>query len=546
MGMLERIIGVFNRRNAPTVGQLREWIYGGPALAGVSVSEETALGITPFYRGVDLISSTIASLDGGVARKDDRGRITDLPRHPVSLLLDDPTDLINKYKFLKTLITHVVCSGNGYAEIERATNDQPIALHNVHWRNVRIDVVNGSVLYHVRGRDKPVQSKDLIHLTMLSWDGIKGISPIQANREALGLAIAQERYLGALFANGAAPRGYLKSTGKMNDQTKANIREYFETIHKGVDQSGKVGILPPDLEWVAANMTPADAEVLVSRKFSIEEVARILGIPVNLLFSGEQGSYNSNAEANLQFYQLGLRAIIENLESEYDHKLLSREERFAGLNVRFDISSILRGDFRSQTEAWRLLWLAGLCSRNEGRAGCGLNPLDGPDGDDILTPANMLIDGQLPGAGAQSQPTPPTGATSPLGASAGQGALEAPATVQKALEAARDTTEPIEVRAAEIAASLRVCEATKAALVDQIDRGLRRQVKGRPSAEEHREYVVGALGHAVDAYAAAHGLGANVEDLAARWVEITSQTDPGSEGVSDLILKSLGEGIQDG
>ena len=489
-------------RSVPvTVGDLRNYFYGPPVMAGVSVSEEIALGQAAVFRAITLKSSTIASLDRYVCKETvDRGSVIQ-PRHPVTQLLKNPNDHQNANKFWRAFITSVECSGNAYAEIERATNGQAIGLHLLNWRSVRVLVDDdGDLVYEVyRTKGKSILSAaDVLHVTGQSWDGLVGISPIMANRETLGLGMAADRHAASVFGNGAIPRGFLKvKGGTPNEDTKKTIRENWDLAHGGLKNANKIGFLTESIDFVSTNMTPEDCQLLETRAFSIEEVARIWGVPPNLLFSGKQ-SYNANQEANVQFYELGLLPTLDNLESEIDVKLLTLEERWAGYSVNHKVDALLRGVFQAQAKTWTSLKLAGMATSNEGRIRLGLPPIDG--GDELQHPTNLQK------------------------ASNGESKDDTEAEIEPA-----DGKKPEEDN------NRRTRQLVREALLDQIGRGLRREAKSFPKPDAHAAYLTDALAPAYRAYQEVFGLEVGVEDFAEKWVDHTFARDLDGVTAEDIL-----------
>jgi HK97 family phage portal protein len=383
-----RLTGLASR--AMNIAQLRDFVYGPPTLAGVAISEEIALGISAFWRAVDVKSSTVAGLGVEVFQKHSDGSNIGLPTHWVSLLLSDPNDDQNANKFWCAFLLHLICSGNAYAEIERDTEDRPIGLHLVHWRNVRVlRADDGHVFYHLIKEGKDVPAEDMLHMMELSWDGLIGISAVRANRETLGTTIAADRHAGSVFGNGAVPRGFLKVAQAPTPDLKASIREAWEMIYGGPANANKVGLLFAGTEWIETNMSPEDAQLLASRAYQIAEVARIVGVPPNLLFANDQASYNSNEEANLAFYEFGLRSFLDKLEAELTFKLLSRVDRLAGFSIRYRISERFPRITQSTSTSWSNLVLKAVATQNEARKSLGLNPK--PGGDVLLVPTNLTV-----------------------------------------------------------------------------------------------------------------------------------------------------------
>jgi HK97 family phage portal protein len=545
-----------------SLSQLRQFVYGPPTVAGVAVSEELAIGLTAVYRAVTLIASTIACLDAEVVQRvEGKGRIGK-PTHWVSLLHGDPNDTQDAFKFWQTLVMHVCCSGNGFAEIERDELDRPIGLHIVHWRNVKIVVKDdGRVVYQLKKEGKEVPAEDMLHITTICWDGIVGISPIRAARETLGINVAAERYAGTVYGNGAAVRGFLKVSGVPTPETKANIRESWEIIHGGVENANKVGILGGDTEWVDTHMTPEDAQLLLSRTFGIEEVARIFGVPCNLLFSSNQSSYNSNDEANTQFYQLGLRSLIESIEAQVDKKLLTLEERRRGYCFKVRVQSILRTNFKAMVDAWTRLVLTGVATQDEAREALGMNP---KGADALYMPVNMQIStdhkgddvltANLPGAAAAATATATAAEGGDVQATAMNGAqieglLSVIAQVsagaipldsaQGILAASFPTLSARAHDGVTNAAREQALDEITRAFAAEIDRAHRRQLRGRPSAEQQGQYLREALGPIFRAYRAVRGQAVGLDDALAeficRWTALCAEKPLESLTADDFL-----------
>jgi HK97 family phage portal protein len=378
------------------LSQLREFVYGPPTISGVAMSEEIALGITAVWRAVDLKSSTVAGLGVEVFRQSPDHSVESQPQHWVSLLLADPNDDQNGYKFWCAFLLQLLLSGNAYAEIERDELERPIALHLVPWRNVtvmRLD--DGSIVYRLKNEDVDIPAADMLHVMEISWNGLVGISPITANRETLGTSMAADRHAGSVFGNGAIPRGFLKVSDVPTPETKSAIREAWDAIYGGPANGNRFGILFAGTEWIQTNMSPEDAQLLASRAFQITEVSRIFGVPPNLLFSSEQGSYNANEEANLAFYELGLRNFIDRLEAELTFKLLTRAERLRGYSVRYRVHERFPRITSTTSNSWSNLVLKGVATQNEARCALGLNPKSGADV--LLTPTNLQIQKDVEG-----------------------------------------------------------------------------------------------------------------------------------------------------
>lgn len=538
------------QRSAFNLNTLRQFIYGPPTLAGVNVSPEVSLGLTGVFRALDLYGTTVAGLEKEVRRRTPGKGNVSLHDHPVSLLLNDPNGSMNGFKFWNSYVLQAKASGNAYAEIVRL-NDKagtPIELKPIHWRNVKVswNQDKTQLEYLLQREQKPVPARDMLHvLGGPSWDGLYGLSPIESCRETLGIGIAAERFAASVYGNGAIPRGYLQVQGTPTPETINSIRDNWEAIMGGVANSNKIGILNSMVKFVETNMSAEDAQVLLSRGFQIQEICRIFSVPPSLLYSGEQNSYNANEQSNIQWYQLGLKSFLTNLETEISIKCLTLEERQRGLHIRFRVDSLLTGLFGEISNVWRPLVLAGVASPNEAREKLGLNPVDGAD--DRLIPANVIPslepgkDQILPMLPAPAGGAPAQVPTEDVAKSAGiqtesllaivnsvtTGAI--PAATAKGLIAASfpslsdSDIEAILAPLVGFSASTEVAtEAARSAFLAEVGRALRRQVKSNDPVKM-RSYLSEALETTLRAYANLTGVECDLTDFVSRWLDYTSK-----------------------
>jgi len=320
-----------------------------PTLSGSTVNEQTAMTVTAVWQAVHIYANTIGALDLYVAERDKRGGSRPAFEHPTyDLVHTRPNRITTSFRFRQSLIAHALTHGNGYAEIERLGN-QPVALHLIDPRNVRPTILeDGRLVYHLVKEGKDVAARDMVHIAGLGWDGIKGYSAITFGREAIGVAIAQQAWEGALYGNSAVPNGYLKYPGTLKQDTKDRLRDNWNKEHQGADRSNKIAVFDAGLEWVATSFSPEDAQLILSRGFSIAEIARLFNLPQHMLGQMEHSTFGNIEEQNIQFYQLSLMPWLVNIEQELNLKLFSAAER-KQFFVRHDINSLLRGNIAAQT-----------------------------------------------------------------------------------------------------------------------------------------------------------------------------------------------------
>jgi HK97 family phage portal protein len=379
----------------PTVGSssLGDWFGGPPTQAGPQVNERTALGITAVWRAINIYASTIAALSLEVRNADERGGSTPDRDHPVyDLIHARPNPTQPAYKFRQTIIGHALAGGNGYSSIEwntRAT--RAVALHLLDPRNVEPRVLgNRKVVYHLHAENVDLPASDVIHIRGFSYDGVKGYSPISIAREQLAITLAQQKFEGSVYGNGAQAGGHIEMPGSMTPSQKADFRGGWNEVHQGSENAGKVGILTGGAKWVQTSFSPADAQMILARGFSVAEVARLYGIPLHML-ADMNGATVGNAEQQaLQFFRFSILPMLKDIEGELDCKLFSAQERNRGLFTRHDARSLLRGDTAAQMALNQGLFAIGATSINETRLDNGFNPLDDPAADYHWIPTNNL------------------------------------------------------------------------------------------------------------------------------------------------------------
>lgn len=388
-----------------------------PTLSGQQITEQTALSITAVWNAVNIYANTIASLDLYVAERDPRGGRRPAYDHPVyDLIYSRPNRNQTSLRYRQRLVADYLVEGNHYSEIEFKGNE-PTALHPLDPHNVKPYISDsGDLNYHLVREHRDLPAWRVLHIAGLTGhDGIKGYSPIHLAKEALGLAIAEQKYQAALMGNSAMPAGYLKVPQTMKEDAQQRLRDGWNKVHQSTDRAGNLAILSGGMEWVATSFSPEDAQTLLSRNFSVAEVARLFNLPQHMLNGEEQTNVE---EANLQFYQLSLRPHLINIEQEMNRKLILPEDQKTFF-VRHDERSLIRGNMAATAAYHTSMFNIGVLSENEIRLEQGLNPIDHPNADKHYIPVNNLMaveDIQEPGAiaiesdaspDAETQVTPP-------------------------------------------------------------------------------------------------------------------------------------------
>lgn len=329
-----------------------------PAASGVDVDEATALNFSAVWAAVNLLSSSVASLPAGVfKRQGDGGEpVEDHPVH--ALLSEEPNPDMTPYTFHETLQAHVLTWGNAYVEIERAGDGgPPVALWPLLPNQVRPECDDaGNLVYQFTGHepgeeDKTFQPRDIIHVPGLGFDGVMGYPVIQQARESIGLGLASEKFGAGFFGNGSLPHGVISHPTELSPEAKKNLRESWERMHRGPENTHRVAILDEAMKYEKIGIPPEDAQFLETRQFQVVEIARWFNVPPHMLRDLSNATFTNIEHQGIEFLTYSLRPWLIRWRQEYRRKLFSPEERKA-LYVDHDVQALLQTDMNARYDAY--------------------------------------------------------------------------------------------------------------------------------------------------------------------------------------------------
>ncbi len=355
---------------------------GYQTTAGTPVNEWNALTLPAVYACIGLISDAIAQLPIRVYRQTESGREHVAGHRVEQMLNQEPNDRQTAFSFRKTMISHVLSWGNGYAEIERTNGGEPVAMYLALPDRTNPELtMDGELIFHttIDRQTKTIESPDIVHIPALGFDGVVGYSPVAVARQALGLAKAQEEYGARFFANDAKSGGFIKHPGKLSEQAVHNLRESF-AAQGGPENAHKPKVLEEGAEFQQTTIPPEDAQFLESRTFQIGEVARMYRVPLHMIqeVSGSTSWGSGLAEMSMGFVRFTLAPWMTPIEQEMNRKLFTQREREQGYYVSHDTSDLLRGDLTDRSEYYTraLDPETGWLTREEVRASEDKDPLD--------------------------------------------------------------------------------------------------------------------------------------------------------------------------
>ncbi len=400
MGLIAKL-GLRSARRAQnrTSGSSFSFLFGG-STSGKLVNERSAMQMTAVYACVRILSEAVAGLPLHLYRKDEGLRKQKAEDHPLYFLVhDEPNPEMTSFVFRETMMTHLLLWGNAYAQIIRNGKGEVVALYPLMPNRMQVDRDKSGKLYYqyttsaedaptMKGNSVVLSPSDVLHIPGLGFDGLVGYSPIAMAKNAIGMAIACEEYGAKFFANGAAPSGVLEHPGTVKDPTR--LRDTWQGQFGGSANAGRVAVLEEGMKYTPISISPEQAQFLQTRKFQINEIARIFRVPPHMVGDLEKSSFSNIEQQSLEFVKYTLDPWVIRWEQALARALLMDEEK-RSLFFRFNVEGLLRGDYQSRMSGYATARQNGWMSANDIRTLEDMDRIEAEDGGDLyLVNGNML------------------------------------------------------------------------------------------------------------------------------------------------------------
>lgn len=381
--------------------------YGGPS--GVDADEagttrvtfDSAMQLSVVWACVKLLAETVASLPLGIYRKQGTRRVLDMT-HPLAVLFAGKVNRYqNRIEFFESVILNLVLHGNAYVLIERR-GGLIVSLLPLMSAQMEVTLLqDGSVVYtYTQDTGVDVISPERIWHIKGMGNGIIGLSAMDYQRRSLGIAVGAEKATAKVYASGGKRSGVLMIDRLLTPEQRDQVRANFSGL---VEQGQRLMVLEAGAKFEAVAMSPQDIELLSSRKFNVEDMARWYGVP-SVMINDTGGSTvwgTGISEIVRGFYKLTLRPILEKVELSMVVNLIPLTER-ATTEIEFDFEGLLRSDQKSRFDGYRVGIQGGITTPNECREWEGLPPMEGGD--------TLYMQGATLPIDKLGQATPPTNA----------------------------------------------------------------------------------------------------------------------------------------
>lgn len=372
----------------------------GRTTSGKPVNERTAMQTTAVYACVRILAEAVASLPLHVYEYQDDGGKKLVHDHPLYYLLhDEPNPKMTSFVFRETLMSHLLIWGNAYAQIIRDGAGRVLGLYPLLPDKMEVQRDDKGNIYYVYSRNSDenpmfkeygnikLKAEDVLHIPGLGFDGLIGYSPIAMAKNAVGMTLACEEYGASFFANGANPGGVLEHPGVLKDPSK--VRESWNSVYRGVSNAHKIAVLEEGMKYQQIGIPPEEAQFLETRKFQINEIARLYRIPPHMVGDLDKSSFSNIEQQSLEFVKYTLDPWVIRWEQSLQRSLLLPGEK-GKYFIKLNVDGLLRGDYQSRMNGYAVGRQNGWFSANDIREMENMNPIPDEEGGNLY-----LINGAM-------------------------------------------------------------------------------------------------------------------------------------------------------
>ena len=365
----------------------------GRTTSGKPVNERTAMQTTAVYACVRILAEAVASLPLHVYEYQDDGGKKLVHDHPLYYLLhDEPNPEMTSFVFRETLMSHLLIWGNAYAQIIRDGAGRVLGLYPLLPDKMEVQRDDRGNIYYVYSRNSDenpmfkeygnikLKAEDVLHIPGLGFDGLIGYSPIAMAKNAVGMTLACEEYGASFFANGANPGGVLEHPGVLKDPSK--VRESWNSVYRGVNNAHKIAVLEEGMKYQQIGIPPEEAQFLETRKFQINEIARLYRIPPHMVGDLDKSSFSNIEQQSLEFVKYTLDPWVIRWEQSLQRSLFLPGEK-GKYFIKLNVDGLLRGDYQSRMNGYAVGRQNGWFSANDIREMENMNPIPDEEGGNL-------------------------------------------------------------------------------------------------------------------------------------------------------------------
>lgn len=337
--------------------------YFGKSDSGEVVNERSAMQIATVYACVRLLAESVAGLPLHLYQYTDEAEQNKqkAKEHPLyKILYRQPNPEMTSFTFRETMMTHLLLWGNAYAQIIRDGRNNILGLYPLQPDQMEVDRdKQGRIIYiynaytddvpDLQNKTYVFRADEIFHIPGLGFNGLIGFSPIAMMKNALGTAIAVEKYGSAFFKNGAQPAGVLEHPGTLKNPER--IRENWSDVYGGPQNAHKVAVLEEGMSYKPISLPPEDSQFLSTRQFGVNEICRIFRVPPHMVQDLSHATFSNIEHQSIDYVVYTLTPWLSRFEQAITKDLLLPSEQDTFF-PRFNVDGLLRGDYASRSSGY--------------------------------------------------------------------------------------------------------------------------------------------------------------------------------------------------
>jgi HK97 family phage portal protein len=374
---------------------------------GIHINAQNALQTTAVFACVRLLSESIASLPLFLYRKTETGKekATDMPIYEV--LHDVPNPETDSFQFWQAFVANMLIYGRGYAEVVRNNAGHIVQMWNITTPFVRVqrnsETQELEYVITPSGKERFILRKDQIfRVDWFSMDALNAFRPLELAQNAIGLSEAAEEFASNYFKNGANVGGIIEYPDVLRDNDLEQYKKDVRKEYSGLSNAARLLFLEQGAKFQKVSNTPEESQMLETRKFQVEEVARFYNVPLHMVGDLEHATFSNIEQMSLNYVIYTLRPYLVRIERAITAQLLMPQERSIYF-PKFSVEGLLRGDYKSRMEGYAVARQNGWMSANDIRELEDMDHIPAEEGGDAyLANGNLRSLKKLMDASAES------------------------------------------------------------------------------------------------------------------------------------------------
>lgn len=336
---------------------------------GIHINAKNALQTTAVFACVRLLSESIASLPLFLYRKTETGKekATDDPLY--SVLHDVPNPETDSFQFWQAFVANMLIYGRGYAEAVRNNAGQVVQMWNITTPYVRVqrnsETQELEYVVTPSGEEQFILRKDQIfRVDWFSMDALNAFKPLELAQNAIGLGEAAEEFASDYFKNGANVGGIIEYPDVMEGDQLEQYKKDTKKEYSGLSNAARLLFLEQGSKFQKVTDSPQESQMLETRKFQVEEVARFYNVPLHMIGDLDHATFSNIEQMSLNYVIYTLRPYLVRIERAITAQLLMPQEQTLYF-PKFSVEGLLRGDYKSRMDGYAVARQNGWMSAND-------------------------------------------------------------------------------------------------------------------------------------------------------------------------------------